>query len=266
MSRPVLHRGNRKFSLNDSAGDTYGIDPATTWPSSLYWWWRASDLPLSQSQRVLSWQGFTGNATTSQSNFILLGTAAQAPTYATNSFGTLPGVYFNGFNNYLNMNSRYNITPTGNGFSMVWIGRPIYGGDPYYNISSDPAGYGYQFNYYSSSPSSSLIHSYDSSTTSFWGPVNLPSTNVTKMITFVKIDLNYMSVWDGITPLAINTSGINKGMTVQYWGSYGTGTTNRFLGYWAEVLVITAILTQSDIVNLHDNYFKIKYASDPLFS
>lgn len=252
---PTLHRGYRRFGLNERAGDTYGMDPGTVYSQSLYMWYRASDLPLSHSQKVLSWQGFTGNVYTSQSAFILTQVAGTAPSFITASFGSdMGGVYYNGTSMYMQFSARQPITPGMLNYTVIWFGRWTTTGG-YQCLWQDPFSTGHGTYIYNSGS----LYMYTGNT-GYWF---LNSTgSQTRMLALV-INNGTAFVYDNGEPCTLWQG--TTTCTSQYLQLIGSYSSNLFTGYLGEFIVINAILTQAQLKELHDNYFKTKYRYDPTF-
>lgn len=256
MGYPTLNRGPRKFGLNDRAGDYY-FDPAVAYGQYLSMWYRASDLTnLSHSQKLSTWQGFTGNATTSQSAYILNANATP-PTFYTSSFGTQPGVFFNGLNNGMSLTLRQQIVPSFNAWTVIFFGRWIQGAQ-YQTLISDPQSSGNHWAIYNSSS----MYTYEGNAS--YHQFNSPYNTVTKMISSVKYDTGFNVVFDGTAMSTLWSGNGRANATWFQWAGYYNGN-YPFSGWWGELMVFTIPLTLPQLTELHDNYFKIKYGSDPTF-
>lgn len=250
---PTLHRGYRRFGLNERAGDSYGMDPATVYSQSLYMWWRASDLNLSHSQKVTSWQGYTGNVYTSQSAFIFSVAAAQAPVFLTASFGPdMGGVYFNGtITNYMGLSARQNVTPSMVPTTIIWFGRwlPVSG---YQSLWGDPSSTSY-INYIYNSGS---FYSYEG-VSSFWY-LNTTGSQ-TRMLALVNYS-NFGILYDnGNLVNLYSGNGRLNSQYIQYMSNYSSNPLNAYVG---ELMVLNIPLTQPQVQDIYNNYYKIKFRND----
>lgn len=259
-----LSRGTKRFSLNDNAVGTV-FDPAQVFSNTLWMWWRADDLPYSHSQQIASWQGYTGNPQTSQSAYIWAqATARLRPTYRTSSFGTMPGAYFqSSLMQYLGLPALSNVLgSSGYYWTIVFVGRWLSGASNQTVLSNGTGDARQPLRI----DNSSSIYTYDSSDSNNVGLI-APYYGVTKMITITKNDSSYATYYDGTTQIFRYSGTTNAFQRMGYLGIYNPnyGVQYAYNGWMGEIMVLNQGITFTDVKNLHDNYYKIKYASDTTF-
>lgn len=248
MSIHTLHRGGRRYSLNDYSTGT-SLLPSDI--NGLVYWFKGNDISGSQGTHIGNWPAAYGNAILTQS------TALAQPQLDFTYFGGLPSVKFDGSQQYFNFSSSIS---AGNTFTMLF----------FMNFPNSPAtqelycvAAGTPNNQVRISSANSVF-TYDNATGYTSNTFNSPTSSVSKMITAIKPTTTTISWYDSTTSLGAGSCGTLQWTTLAHPFSADTGT--WFPGAIAEILLWSTSLTDTQIRNLHDNYFKIKYASDSTFT
>jgi hypothetical protein len=243
MGTHTLHRGGRRYSLNDYSTGTSLIP---TDINGLVYWFKGNDISGSQGTHISNWPAAYGTTILTQS------TALAQPQLDFTYFGGLPSVKFDGSQQYFNFGSAVG---AGNTFTMMFfINQPTTASLQLYASTTN----NYQVRI------GNNMWTFDNSNSTFsTNNLNSPMTSSSKMITAVKPSTTTINWYDGIT--SIGGGACNSMNWILLCHPFGVDTQTWFNGAIAEVLLWNTTLTDSQILNLHDNYFKIKYASDSTF-
>jgi hypothetical protein len=247
MSIHILGR-QRRYNLLDYPTN---VSMLPTDIVGLAYWYKADSITGVASGGVVNtWSSSMPDPTTH-----LTSSTFASPTLVYNRFGGMPGVNFNGSNQGLEtwphnttivLTGLYSII-TFTYFAPVTV--------QILNLASGIGNQQMRFN------SGTNLFMFDG--VSVVGTFNSPQNNVSKMISFVKDTTTSMVTYDAITPL------ISPGAFTDYtWNNFGVQWSSQgdwFNGSMAEILIYRSSLTVSQLKQLHDNYFKIKYLNDGSF-
>jgi len=244
MSIHTLHKGGRRYSLNDYSTGT-SLLPSDI--NGLVYWFKGNDISGSQGTHISNWPAAYGTTILTQS------LVSAQPQLDFTYFGGLPSVKFDGSQQYFNFSSTFS---AGNTFTMMFfITQPTTASLQLY--ASTAANYQVRIG--------NNMWTYDTSNSTFsTNNLNSPMTNSSKMITAVKPTITTINWYDSTT--SIGGGGCRSMSWFYLCHPFGSDTGTWFNGAIAEVLIWSTNLTFSQLTQLHDNYFKIKYASDLTFT